>query len=184
MKQHQASLPPHRCHNLITTPIGRPGAVQIPGMGAKTGSRARHQPGPKHIPLSAQRAARPPSLRYASSVGERRAAQYCPLSLRNLRRADRGGRGGRRRRRPGARRPLRAAGPAAGRSRAGGGGERVHGAPGALSAPGPAVVRLKRAGLWRRRAPGLSRPCRGSLSSGGVGGWPVVVGLEKDLRQN
>lgn len=158
------------------------------GTNTRNGGENREQSSPsarsQTHPPSAQRAARPPSLRYASSVGERRAAQYCPLSLRNLRRADRGGRGGRRRRRPGARRPLRAAGPAAGRSRAGGGGERVHGAPGALSAPGPAVVRLKRAGLWRRRAPGLSRPCRGSLSSGGVGGWPVVVGLEKDLRQN
>lgn len=42
------------------------------------------------------------------------------------------------------------------------------------------MVRLLRAGLWRRRAPGLSRPCRGSLSSGGVvGGWLVVVGLER-----
>lgn len=93
-----ASLLPHRCHNPITTPIGRPGAVQIPGMGAKTGSGARHKPEPQTHPPSAQRAARPPSLRYASSVGERRAARHCPQSLRNLRRADRGGRGGRRRR--------------------------------------------------------------------------------------
>lgn len=165
---------------LLPQPYHNPHREAGSGTNTRNGgeNRERGSPSaqPQTHPHSAQRAARPPSLRYASSVGERRAAQHCPLSLRNLRRADRGGRGGRRRRSGGS-----AAAPEGGRagsrSEPGWGrwGEGSRGSRGSFgsgtgrgAAPeGRAVAASRPRALPPLQGVALLRGCRGGVAGGG-----------------